>query len=129
MARGHRLNTSIVLAAVHGLLGLSGLCVRSSHHSLAIEPCRKFIFPVYGCSGGVVTLRPPALSDRLHPVWVGQFACVTRGTAGSVLQVSPSPSYPSVPLPHAPCEGLDTQSKFPLRLEFKVHRWVQSMKE
>ena len=38
MARGHRLNTSIVLAAVHGLLGLSGRCARSSFHSLATPP-------------------------------------------------------------------------------------------
>ena len=34
MARGHRLNISIVLAAVHGLLGLPGRCARSSLHSL-----------------------------------------------------------------------------------------------
>ena len=38
MARGHRLNTSIVLAAVHGLLGLSCWCARSSLHSLALFP-------------------------------------------------------------------------------------------
>ena len=38
MARGHRLNTSIVLAAVHGLLGLPGLCARSSLNSLAPFP-------------------------------------------------------------------------------------------
>ena len=38
MARGHRLNTSIVLAAVHGLLGLPGRCARSSLHSLAPFP-------------------------------------------------------------------------------------------
>ena len=35
MARGHRLDTSIVLAAVHGLFGLPGRCVRSSLHSPA----------------------------------------------------------------------------------------------
>ena len=35
MARGHRLNTSIVLAAAHGLLGLPGRCARSSLHTLA----------------------------------------------------------------------------------------------
>ena len=35
MARGHRLNISIVLAAVHGPLGLPGRCARSSLHSLA----------------------------------------------------------------------------------------------
>ena len=34
----HRLNTSIVLAAVHGLLGLLGRCPRSSLHSLAHFP-------------------------------------------------------------------------------------------
>ena len=38
MARGHRLNTSIVLADVHGLLGLPGRCARSSLHSLAPPP-------------------------------------------------------------------------------------------
>ena len=38
MARGHRLNTSIVLAAVHGLFGLPGRCARSSLHSLAPFP-------------------------------------------------------------------------------------------
>ena len=35
MARGHSLNTSIVLAAVHGLLGLPGRCARSSINSFA----------------------------------------------------------------------------------------------
>ena len=51
MARGHRLNTSIVLAAVHGLSGLFRAVSavessfsrpsprpRSSHHSLALPP-------------------------------------------------------------------------------------------
>ena len=38
MARGHRLNTSIVLAAVHGLLGLPGRCAQSSLPSLAPSP-------------------------------------------------------------------------------------------
>ena len=33
MARGHCLNTSIVLTVVHGLLGLQGRCARSSRHS------------------------------------------------------------------------------------------------
>ena len=36
--RGHRLNTSIALAAVHGLLGLPGRCSRSSLHSPPPSP-------------------------------------------------------------------------------------------
>ena len=48
MARGHRLNTSIVLAAVLGLLGLPCWCAQSSLHSL-------------GCIG---TYTPP----EVHPV-------------------------------------------------------------
>ena len=45
--RGDCLNTSIVLAAVHGLLGLPGRCTRSSLHSFAPSasphpcPCPK----------------------------------------------------------------------------------------
>ena len=35
MAGGHHLNASVVLAAVHGLLGLPGRCARSSLHSFA----------------------------------------------------------------------------------------------
>ena len=38
MAKGQHLNTSIVLAAVHGLLGLPGRCARSSLHSFAPFP-------------------------------------------------------------------------------------------
>ena len=38
MAKGHHLNTSIVLAAVHGLLGLPGQCARSSLQSLPPSP-------------------------------------------------------------------------------------------
>ena len=38
MARGHRLNISIVLAAIHGLHGLPGGCARSSLHSFAPTP-------------------------------------------------------------------------------------------
>ena len=35
---GDTVNTSIVLAAVHGLIGLPGRCARSSHHSLFPPP-------------------------------------------------------------------------------------------
>ena len=38
MAKGHRLNTSIVLTAVHGFFGLPGRCTRSSLHTLAPFP-------------------------------------------------------------------------------------------
>ena len=38
MARGHCLNILVVLAAVHGLLGLPGRCARSSLHSFAPSP-------------------------------------------------------------------------------------------
>ena len=41
-ARGHRLNVSIVLAAVHGLLGLLCRCARSSHHSPPPPPTPTF---------------------------------------------------------------------------------------
>ena len=51
MARGHRLNTSIVLAAVHGLLGLPDRWTRSSLHSSAP-------------SASPVPNRPPRLCGR-----------------------------------------------------------------
>ena len=38
MARGHCLNIFVVLAAVHGFLGLPGWRLRSSHHSLFSPP-------------------------------------------------------------------------------------------
>ena len=38
MARGHRLNIFVVLAAVHGILGLPGRSARSNLHSFAPFP-------------------------------------------------------------------------------------------
>ena len=95
MARGHRLNTSIILAAVHGLSGLFRAYPRSSLHSFVPFP------PV------PVPNKPPRFCGRkakwsLRPPWLYrvQDLCESRG------------GLPGLPVPNKPTVSVDVKQHF-----------------
>ena len=93
-ARGHRLNTSIVLAAVHSLLGLLGQYTRLSLHSFAPFPPPHHV-PIHN--------MPSRLCGRKAKCLL----LVLNGTEGHGLpwSVCPNPSPSMRVLAYKACMG------------------------